>query len=148
MQGYFKAVKVTLKILKAQTALPRQHANPFSMRLSPNSSRMSTVHTGEQASGTDSGKDDPQKHQDLRWAFPMLNCCSDFMCLLTAWANFISSIPLSSSIFSASFFFFLVISYHPGEVQATDSSSALWVVKFTRRGPLKWYLSKYICSSF
>lgn len=68
MQGYFKAVKVTLKILKAQTALPRQHANPFSMRLSPNSSRMSTVTLppGEQASGTDSGKHDPQKHQDLR----------------------------------------------------------------------------------
>lgn len=83
MQGYFKAVKETLKILKAQTALPRQHANPFSMWLSPNGSRMSTVALppGEQESGTDSGKHNLQKLQDLLGAFHMLNCYIDFICV-------------------------------------------------------------------
>lgn len=83
MQGYFKAVKETLKFLKTQTALPRQHANPFSMRLSPNSSSMSTVALppGEQASGTESRKHNLQKVQDLLGAFHMLNCYIDFICM-------------------------------------------------------------------
>lgn len=151
MQGYFKAVKITLKISKAQTALPRQHANRFSMWLS-----LEQLKDEHSCTAWWTGKWDRQRKTQPARASGLTMSISYaellyrfYMCLLTAWTSFISSVALSSSIFSASFFFGGgVISYHPGEVQATDSPFVPRVVKFKRRGPLMWFLSKYVCSSF